>query len=537
LCDAARCGDGGGVAEASSVGAPPPPRPVAHEVAGFGGASMKVTLISLDQMIISSGVRTISSGLRERGHATEILFARAVTGRPLSEKVLEALTTRCAGSGLVGLSLMSNAYPQAVALTQALRRRVCVPIVWGGVHPTFRPEESLAHADIVCVGEGETAMCDLADAVARGDTGQGIAGLWTRGKDGIVRGGVASLAESLDALPAADLGPEGHAIRDGDALLDMTPALFEKFLTKRDAGGGRFVAEYYVSTSRGCPFRCAYCASSTIKALYGGRRFFRLRSPVKVVEEVVALTGRFPFIRWIYFADDDLFATPISRLEEFTRLWRERVGLPFYATTAPWSYDETKAALLRDAGLEILNIGIQSVSERSARLYRRPTSRETLARVTASVARLGLRQPPVYDFILDNPYETDADRLENLDFILSLPRPLRLQLFSLVAFPGTELYDRMKADGLLADEAAMIYSKSYSYPAPDYINMLTFLAGTSVSRGLLRALRTRPFLWLFHNRAARWAFRVAPYGFFVAVVRRGLNFRFWRWNADAKGDA
>lgn len=498
---------------------------------------MKVTLISLDQMIISGGVRTVSSCLKARGHAVEIIFARAVTGRPLSGAVMDRIAARCAESGLVGISLMSNSYPQAVALTQSLRRSVRAPIVWGGVHPTFRPEECLAHADVVCVGEGESAMCDLADAVVRGETGRGIAGMWTRSGDGIVPGGVAPLVEDLDALPPTDFGPEGHAIRDGEALRDMTPELFEKFLTKRDAGGGKFVAEYYVATSRGCPFRCTYCASNTIKELYEGRHFFRLRNPARVVDEVAGLTARFPFIRWIYFADDDLFAAPVARLEEFTRLWRERVGLPFYATTAPWSYDQAKAALLRDAGMEVLNIGIQSVSEHSARLYRRPATREKLERVTESVARLGLRQPPIYDFILDNPYETDADRLENLDFILSIPRPMRLQLFSLVPFPGTELYNRMKADGLLADEEKMIYAKSYSYPAPDYINMLTFLAGTGFSRGLLRTLRARPFLWLFHNPAARWAFRAAPYGFFVAVVRRGLNFRFWRSNSDAKGDA
>lgn len=498
---------------------------------------MKVTLISLDQMIISCGVRTISACLKDRGHSVEIIFARAVTGRPLPDAVLDRIAERCDGSGIVGVSLMSNSFPQAVALTDRLRRGCRAPIVWGGVHPTFRPEECLAYADIVCVGEGEEAMCRLADAVARGERGGGIPGLWTR-RDGVVlRGGVAPLVEDLDALPATDFGPEGHVIRDGDELREMTPEVFEKFLTKRDAGGGKFVAEYYVTTSRGCPFRCTYCASSTIKDLYEGQQFFRLRSPTKVVDEVCALTAQFPFIRWIYFADDDLFAAPMGRLEEFTRLWRERVGLPFYATTAPWSYDEAKARMLRDAGMEILNIGIQSVSAHSARLYRRPTTREKLASVTESVARLGLRQPPVYDFILDNPYENDADRLENLDFILSIPRPVRLQLFSLVPFPGTELYDRMKADNLLADEAKMIHTKSYSYPTPGYVNMLIFLAGAGVSRWALRALRTEPFLWLCDNRVARCAFKAAPYGLFVAVVRRGLNFRFWRSNAHAKGDA
>ena len=156
---------------------------------------MKITLISLDQMIISGGVRTISACLKARGHSVEVIFARAVTGRPLSDAVADRIAARCAASGLVGLSLMSISRPQAVALTRRLRTRLSAPIVWGGVHPTFCPEECLAHADIVCVGEGEAAMCALADALARGESGRGIAGLWTRQEGKTIAAGAAPLAE------------------------------------------------------------------------------------------------------------------------------------------------------------------------------------------------------------------------------------------------------------------------------------------------------------------------------------------------------
>ena len=48
---------------------------------------------------------------------------------------------------------------------------------------------------------------------------------------------------------------------------------------------------------------------------------------------------------------------------------------------------------------------------------------------------------PLYDFIIDNPYETDEDIIKTLRLILTLPRPYGIMVFSLAFYPGSELYD------------------------------------------------------------------------------------------------
>jgi len=40
--------------------------------------------------------------------------------------------------------------------------------VWGGPHPTAKPEECLQYADLVCLGEGEESLVDLAESIAAG---------------------------------------------------------------------------------------------------------------------------------------------------------------------------------------------------------------------------------------------------------------------------------------------------------------------------------------------------------------------------------
>ncbi|MFZ5366050.1 MAG: B12-binding domain-containing radical SAM protein [Patescibacteria group bacterium] len=497
---------------------------------------MKITLISLDQMIISYGLRLISSCLKKDGHEVEMIFARAVIGRPLPADVENQVVRLCQSSDLIGISLMSNHFPQAISLTQKIKKKLNVPIIWGGVHPTFCPEESLKYADMVCLGEGEESMLRLVKRMKAGQEITKTPGIWFKKNGEIIKNETESLVGDLDSLPFPDFGPEGHFIRDGRKVKKMTKDLFEKFLTKRETPNGEFVAEYYISTSRGCPFRCAYCASNTIKNLYHGQRFFRLRRPEKVIEEVKTLVDKFNFIKWIYFADDDLLASPIERIKIFCYFWKKEIDLPFYATVAPWSYSEEKLRLFLDAGLGIINMGIQTVSKRGVRVYHRLAPKKKLREITSSIHKLKLPMPPLYDFILDNPYESDKDRLENLDFILKIPKPRKFQLFSLVPFPGTEIYTRMKNDGLLTDEEKMIYQKSYSYPEANYINMLTYLANTDFPTSVVKLLRGRIFLFLFNNKVSKWLFKKIPYSAFLILARNLFNLRFWRFNIKPKGE-
>lgn len=490
----------------------------------------------MDQMIISYGLRIMSSCLSKEGHNVRIIFARAIIGRTLPDSVQNQILKLSKTSDIIGISLMSNHYPHAVKLTKYLKDNIKVPVIWGGVHPTFCPEESLKHADYVCVGEGEIAAVEMAKRLKRKGDLSNIPGIWTKRNDSIIKNAPQPLVGNLDELPLPDFGPERHFIRDGKKIKKMTNNLFKKYLTKRETKNKKYVAEYYISTSRGCPFRCAYCASNTIKNLYPKEKFFRLRSEKKVIEEVEYLIRKYNFIKWIYFADDDLLASPRERINNFCLLWKKRINLPFYATLAPWSFNEDKLKMFMKAGLGVINMGIQTVSDKGSKIYHRMVPSERLKEIIGIIHKLNLPQPPLYDFILDNPYENDNDRLENLDFILAIPKPRKFQLFSLIPFPGSEIYIKMKNDGLLKKEEKMIYEKSYSYPEATYINMLTFLANTNFPTMLIKILRTNSFLLLFNNRFAKTIFKLIPYSLFLSIARGAINLRFWRFNATTKGE-
>ena len=125
---------------------------------------MKVTLISLSPLIeriIGVGIRILSACLKREGCDVQIIFLPRHIGDRYEEKTLNEIVKLARGSELIGISLMTDDFDNVVRITQRLKENLSIPIGWGGVHPTIRPEECLYYADMVCIGEGEKTLVEL----------------------------------------------------------------------------------------------------------------------------------------------------------------------------------------------------------------------------------------------------------------------------------------------------------------------------------------------------------------------------------------
>lgn len=448
---------------------------------------MRVTLISPYPDITAFGVRAISAFLREKGVDTRLVFLPDPLGDALTDEpdrypsaVLDALAPLCADADLIGVSLMTNYADNAAQITRALRGRVTAPVLWGGVHPTIRPAECLEVADMVCLGDGEETIFDVVRALADGRSVADIPNIWSRRPDGTVaQNPVRPLPPDLDAFPAPDWSHEDHHIWDGAVgLVPLTPAVTRRFL----AGGtvSRLLGRvgYQTMTGRGCPHRCAYCVNDAIKSLYGAKGYLRWRSVAHVMAELEAARAAMPFIGYVWISDDAFFARPLGDIREFCRQYKARVGLPFSCLGSPATIARDKLDALVDAGLVYLQMGVQTGSPRIQALFNRQAmgNEKMLAAMAVINGYKDRLLPPSYDFILDTPYETLDDRLESVRFIAKIPKPFRLQPFSLVLYPGTKLAAMAAADGLLTDERRDVYTKSYTMRRPDYVNFLILLA-------------------------------------------------------------
>ena len=182
---------------------------------------MRITLISLERELLCFGIRILSSCLRKPtiGHVWCLwCHVKQKMQQPsfvstYSEEMLAELRELSLDSHLIGISLMSNQMMQAISITEYLKSHgISAPIIWGGVQPTVEPEECLKFADMVCIGEGEEAIVELAHRMEENRPYLQTNNIWFNTSNGIVRNELRPLIQNLDSIPFPDYSCSDHFV-------------------------------------------------------------------------------------------------------------------------------------------------------------------------------------------------------------------------------------------------------------------------------------------------------------------------------------
>jgi radical SAM superfamily enzyme YgiQ (UPF0313 family) len=211
-----------------------------------------------------------------------------------------------------------------------------VTVIIGGPHPTFYPWIVREPAvDYVCVGEGEEAVVELANAIEGDGDPTRVANIWTAYDDEVIQNAVRPLIHDLDSLPFPDR-----------TYYDRYP------ITARET------SKNFLS-GRGCAYKCNFCANHTLMKLYHDKgKWVRFRSKENVIEEIRQVKERYP-IRFVGFSDDILIVNR-KWLYPFLDLYRQEIGLPFLSTVRANLVDEDLVRALKDAGCFSCVFGIES---------------------------------------------------------------------------------------------------------------------------------------------------------------------------------
>jgi radical SAM superfamily enzyme YgiQ (UPF0313 family) len=478
---------------------------------------MKTTLISPYPDITAFGLRTISAYLKMHGHKTQMIFLPDPYGDDLihgvnryDDQVLNELITLCEESDLIGITMMTNFFDGAVQITKKLKSKLTIPIIWGGVHPTVRPNESLEYADMVCIGDGEDAILELANKIENGENYSDTKNIWIKSDGEIIRNILRPLTKDLDIFPAPDYTLDDHHILLDGHITSLTPEKMKFLLERGTVSAYLKNIGYQTMTGRGCPHRCAYCINDAIRNLYPGKGYLRWRSIAHVMEEFLWVKEHMPYIGYMWISDDAFFGRSLKSIREFCSEYKKRIRLPFSVLASPLTVTEEKMELLIDAGLIYVQMGIETGSSKIQELFNRENmSNEKMMRAISMINKYKANMfPPSYDFILDVPYETDDDKIESLRFISNIPKPYHLQPFSLVLYPGTKLYQMAKIDGFIEDERRQIYSKSYTMREPSYLNFLmTLVKGGRFPSSLLKFFLSAPVVRILNSNPVKPFFK------------------------------
>ncbi len=481
---------------------------------------MKVTLVSPYLDVIAPGIRGISSFLKAQGHECELVllpdYEALLKEKPhferrYPESLMDDVVQACSQSQIVGVSVMSNYFDRAVQITKALKKGLDVPVVWGGIHPTVIPDDCLNFCDFVCVGEGEYPMLNLVRAMERNADARGIKGLWFKENGRVIKNELEPLILDLDGLPFQDFDYEDHLTiaKDGKRLVRMDYEI-QKDLFVNGLRLGKGLCCYQTMMTRGCPHACSYCCNNAFRKLFPGQKILRRRSNENVMQELERVKERMPYIELFAFSDDSMTAVSEQVMKEFCEEYKRRIDMPFFVLVSPPTVSEKKCEYLVNAGMHAVEMGIQSGSECTNRMYRRSTSNEQVV-LAANILNQHKDRifPPVYDIILDNPYETRADVLKTVKLLLELPQPYIIQFFSLTFYPGTELWDRATKDGVIKDAIENVYRKYYHAFDKSFLNFLVLAIHNHFPKSLVRLLSSPSVAAVLDSKPLRPLWKLA----------------------------
>ena len=439
------------------------------------GAGAPVPPLGL--MYLASALRRLPPGPREiRILDTGLLAPRAL------ERAIASFSPDFAG--LSALSSEAGLMKETAALLK--RTAPGVFVAAGGPHPSADPGEALSCPDIDCavVGEGEDTAVELLTALERGSSLADIAGLaWKRAGTPVVNPARTPVPD-LDRLPwpAWD-------------LVDLR------------AYGGRFGWSGYtrfpvvapVLTSRGCPYRCAYCHN-----IFGKR--VRARSPENVVQELLFLNSTFG-VREFHFVDD-VFNFDRNRAARICRLILEsglKAALAFPNGLRADLVDEDLLGRLKAAGTYKIHYGVETASPRIRGLIEKDLTLESVTRAVELTDKAGIISGGY--FMLGFPGETAEELKETADFAAA-SRFDAAYFFKVTAYPGTRLFEMLPPERREDYLDASFRSTSGSYAAVTASELNRALMDAQRRfyldpRRLWRLLRKSPNPALFLKAAAR----------------------------------
>jgi len=397
------------------------------------------------------GLRSIHATLRENGFEAKLVFLKRDTRSKIqhltcspdlvSERefdLFKELILRLRPD-ILGFSLVSAHVPMVKGIIKQIRPYFRGKILLGGIHPTLQPEESIQFSDMICRGEGELPMLDLASSLTEGRDIYRLQNFWFKATKGqTIKNEIRERTVDLDQNPIPIFLHEDCYIIDNNTIAHKDP-YYEN-------------TRYGIMAFRGCPFKCSFCSNSYLAKLYSKeavRNKLRSRSVDHVLEELIYVKRTLPKVERINFYDE-VFVPPRPWLDKFCGEYKSLIGLPFYCEFFPGVEREDAIVKLKEAGLNGTWLGVQSGSERLRReILFRNYSNDTVLKAAHLFMKHGVDVR--YDFILDNPFESWDDKIQTIQLMMQLPTPYTANLFSLAYFPNTDITNMALEKGYITD--------------------------------------------------------------------------------------
>ncbi len=351
------------------------------------------------------GLPIIGSILRSYGHQVKIFC----------EEIKSINWDEVRKADLVGISSITSTALRAYEVASRVKA-FGKPVVMGGPHVTFLPEEALKYCDFVVRGEGEETFPELIEAIEGKRPLEKVRGVSYKIKEKAVNNPLRPLITNLDELPRPDL-----SLIEGNEKIKVAP----------------------IMASRGCPYNCSFCS---VTKMFG--RAYRVRSVENVLKELKEIKQKA-----VFFYDDN-FTQNRKRLYEFCQAIIESGVKKIWSaqTRIDIADDFNLLKLLRKSGCSLFHIGFESINPETLKLYRKKLDPRGYLEAIKKIKKAGIDIHGM--FVLGS----DADTVQSIRETVKFAKKAHLfsaQFLILTPLPGTPFFAEL-------EKREQIFTKDWS---------------------------------------------------------------------------
>ena len=377
---------------------------------------MKVVFIQ-DILYEHLGLCYLSAVLKQAGHKVDLVVP--------SEHKKGSYIDSMRDADLALFPVAISAEKWFLERAKEIKEQLNIPTIFGGPHTTFYPDiVKDPYVDYIVQGEAEYALLDLVNALEKGDDVSNILNVGTKEKLNHMR----PLIEDIDKIPFAD-----------------RELYYSKYKFLRNLPTKRFFG------SRGCPRSCTFCYVPSMRKLYRKEdgtmngKYLRKRSVQNIIDEIKEVKEKYG-IHTVRFSDDT-FGWHRPWFNEFMKVYKKELNLPFTFLFVAGELDEESIKLLSETKVSSVYFGIESASEKTRnQLYTKMVT-DSQIRETARLLRKYNVKFGTYN-IVGNPGESLEDAINtikiNAEIKTNFPNCSIAQ-----PYPNTGLYDYARDNNLL----------------------------------------------------------------------------------------
>lgn len=327
---------------------------------------------------------------------------------------------------LIGISVLSFNYTQALDIASFIKENFDVKIIFGGVHVILMPEEVIKNkqVDMICVGEGELTFKNLLDKKINPEK---VKGIWYKQNDKIIKNKENKLIEDLDNLPFPewdDFDLEKYFVINNNHLPIMA--------------------------SRGCPYNCTYCSNHALKKKLKGK-YVRFRSVDNVIEEIGLRIKQYQNkgLKYLFFYDDTFIIDRnfvLDFCKKFVKKGYDKI-LKWNVNVRANLVTEEIIKTMKEAGCYEVRMGVEAGNDYIRNeIYKRGMNKGQIFDAVKIIKKYGLQLR--IQMIIGAPYETMGMMKESFEMAKKINADYELFPI-LMPLPATEIKEICEKEGLI----------------------------------------------------------------------------------------